>query len=256
MAYDRNGRFVWYELMSRDKEADLKFMNQLVGWTAVDQDMGDAGTYTVLRAGETGVGGCMDMPAEAGDAPSHIIGYCEIDDIKAAVSAAEAEGAQVYMAPTTIPDVGTFAVLADPAGATFAAIQSASDPGAEAPGPGHFVWSEIVTHDVDATSSFYSKVFGWRTEQVDMGGRPYWLLTHPSQSNNTGGMMNPPAEYEGPACWLYYVMVDDVDAATAKVDSLGGKVHMAPEEVPGQGRMSVIQSPSGATLALFTPKSS
>ncbi len=104
---------------------------------------------------------------------------------------------------------------------------------------------------MEATGRFYNKVFGWQVDEVDMAGQPYWLLTHPSQKSNTGGMMKPPKGYEGPAFWLYYVMVEDVDATTAKVEGLGGQVHMSPEAVPGQGRMSVIQSPSGATLALF-----
>jgi len=253
MAYDRNGKFVWYELMSRDKDADLKFMNELVGWTSVDQPMGEGETYTVIQAGDTGIAGCMAMPAEAGEAPSHIIGYCEIDDIAAAVAAAEAEGAKVYMPITNLPDVGSFAVLADPRGAIFAGMQSASDPGPASPGMGHVVWSEIVTRDVAAAGHFYNRVFGWRADEIDMGGRPYWLLTHPSQGeNNTGGMMAPPEGYDGPDYWLFYVMVADVDAATAKVDGLRGTVLMNPTDVPGQGRMSVIQTPSGATLALFT----
>lgn len=252
MALESNGRFVWYELMTRDKEADLGFMKALAGWTSVEQGMGEMGTYTIISAGETGIGGCMDLPAEAGDTPSHFIGYCEVEDIEAVAKAAEASGGKIFVPPTHIPGTGTFSVMADPAGATFAGLQSESETPVSAPARGHFVWNEVVTPDVPATGAFYRKVLGWKVDEVDMAGRPYWLFTHPSQQNNSGGMMPNPAEYDGPAFWLPYVMVDDVDAATASVTGLGGRVHMQPEDVPGQGRASVIATPSGATLALFT----
>ena len=58
-----------------------------------------------------------------------------------------------------------------------------------------------------------------------------------------------------PSSWLPYVLVDDINAATAKATSLGAKVTVGPQEVPGIGWMTILTDPTGATIALWQPKS-
>ena len=71
-----------------------------------------------------------------------------------------------------------------------------------------------------------------------------------------GGMMAmPPDCGEGvPPHWMSYIAVDDVDASTAKVEQLGGKVRVPPTAIPNVGRFSVITDPTGATISLFKGK--
>jgi hypothetical protein len=57
-----------------------------------------------------------------------------------------------------------------------------------------------------------------------------------------------------PSMWLPYVGVDDINASTAKAKSLGAKVIIDVREVPGHGHMSVLSDPTGATIALWQPK--
>ena len=62
----------WNELMSSDVAAAKAFYSAVFGWTYEDQDMGDAGTYTVIAGGDNGgLGGIMsrmpDMPVEVPD---------------------------------------------------------------------------------------------------------------------------------------------------------------------------------------------
>ena len=54
-----------------------------------------------------------------------------------------------------------------------------------------------------------------------------------------------------PAFWGVYLAVDDVDAATAKVEAAGGKVEAGPFDVNDNGRMSAIQDPTGARVSLW-----
>jgi len=56
--------------------------------------------------------------------PPHWLSYFTVADPEATVKKAQDLGAQVLVPPTTIPQ-GVFAVLSDPAGATFAVIKSA-----------------------------------------------------------------------------------------------------------------------------------
>ena len=56
-----------------------------------------------------------------------------------------------------------------------------------------------------------------------------------------------------PAQWLLYITVADVDASVERCVELGGQVLVAAKDLPGYGRMSVIQDPAGAVAALFAP---
>ena len=68
-----------------------------------------------------------------------------------------------------------------------------------------------------------------------------------------GGIMKHPIP-GAPSVWLAYVMVDDVNASTAKAKSLGATVMKDVTEIPGVGWFSIITDPTGAVLALFKPK--
>ena len=50
----------------------------------------------------------------------------------------------------------------------------------------------------------------------------------------------------GPAGWLAYVLVEDIDAATQKAKTLGGKIMKDVTEVPGMGWLSIIQDADGS----------
>jgi len=55
-----------------------------------------------------------------------------------------------------------------------------------------------------------------------------------------------------PAHWMAYIAVDDVDAAAAKLDSLGGTLIHGPQDIPNVGRFCIIQDPTGAAVGLIT----
>ena len=61
------------------------------------------------------------------------------------------------------------------------------------------------------------------------------------------------AEREGDApAWGSYITVDDVDAVVARVAGLGGRVLLAPTDIPTVGRFATIVDPQGATISLIT----
>ena len=51
--------------------------------------------------------------------------------------------------------------------------------------------------------------------------------------------------------WLVYFQVADVEAATAKVAQLGGKVLMPPRKMENVGTWSIVADPQGAVFSLF-----
>ena len=65
-----------------------------------------------------------------------------------------------------------------------------------------------------------------------------------------GGMATKPKNYPAPPHWVYYVKVDDLDGALARVKKDGGTVMNGPMEVPGGDRIAQCLDPQGAEFAL------
>jgi predicted enzyme related to lactoylglutathione lyase len=118
------GMFCWSELMSSDPKESQRFYGEIFGWGFGEMDMGEMGTYRVLKRGEVGCGGIMQLPPDAPH-PTHWINYVSAENVDEVAAKAEELGAQIFVPPSNIPDVGRFSVLADPTGALFALYCSA-----------------------------------------------------------------------------------------------------------------------------------
>jgi predicted enzyme related to lactoylglutathione lyase len=245
-----SGRFLWHELQTTNAKASLAFHTELFGWTTSEMDMGPAGKYTVLKAGDRDVGGVVAHTADKGIAP-HWLPYCSVQDVDAAAKKALALDGRVMQPPTDIPNVGRFAVIVDPQGAALAPFYSADERPETAGYPpiGSFCWTELLTSDPAAAASFYQAIFGWSIDKRDMGtmGTYYGLLRADAQA---GGIVKAPMA-ESPPAWLSYVAVNDVDAAAKRVERLKGKIIVAPKDIPGIGRFAVHADPVGAVSAVF-----
>ena len=112
-----------------------------------------------------------------------------------------------------------------------------------------FVHVELNTTDLGKAKEFYGKLFDWTLE--DVPNMDYTMIK--VGEGTGGGMMKHPVP-GAPSAWLAYVMVDDINVATAKAKSLGATVMKDVTEIPGVGWFSVIIDPTGAALALFKPK--
>ena len=111
------GTFCWNELMTGNVDGARDFYTKLFGWTYEEKDMGPAGTYTIFKQGEQPTCGCMTLPQEG--IPPHWMSYVNVDDVDASTNKAKELGAQVFVEPADIPNVGRFSVIADPSGATL-----------------------------------------------------------------------------------------------------------------------------------------
>lgn len=110
------GVFVWDELQTTDVESAKAFYGEVVGWTASDMDMGEGRTYTIFESGEAQRAGCMTLPPGV-EAPPHWLAYLGTEDVDASAAKAEKLGGTKLVGPMDIPDMGRFAVVADPTGA-------------------------------------------------------------------------------------------------------------------------------------------
>lgn len=111
---------------------------------------------------------------------------------------------------------------------------------------GRVVWHDLVNTKADQAEKFYTQLFGWRVEKMDMGGpTPYRMLF--AGEVPFAGIQE---EKESPAnYWLASITVPDVDAALKRVPALGGKVYFGPADIPHVGRFGIIGGPQGETIA-------
>ena len=123
-----HGVFSWNELMTTDPKSAMRFYAELFGWVFETTPM-DNGPYHMANVGDTPVAGIMALPAAPGqpgmaanlslNMPAQWAGYVTVDDVDATASQVERLGGRLLMPATEIPDVGRFAVIQDPQGATL-----------------------------------------------------------------------------------------------------------------------------------------
>lgn len=113
------GTVVWNELLTPDAGRAQRFYESVFGWAHGSLDMGEMGEYHLFRREDKDVAGMMQMPPEATGRPIWMP-YFGVEDVDAAEAKAVALGACSFVRPQDIPGIGRFAVLADPAGASFA----------------------------------------------------------------------------------------------------------------------------------------
>jgi len=254
---DGKPRFIWYELMTSDQDAAEAFYRAVVGWKMADA--GQTGMrYTILSAGDRGIGGLMALPAEACEAGARPgwLGYVGVADTDGTAKRIVAAGGKLQRGPDDIPNVGRFAVVADPGGAVFMLLTPFSrgdvPPPPEPTTPGLVSWHELCSSiGQEAAFGFYSGQFGWETiEQMDMGAMGRYRIFG-SDGVAMGGMMDKPDELPASG-WTYYVNVDGIDAAVERIEANGGKVSMGPHEVPGGSWIVQARDPQGAAFALVS----
>ena len=242
----RVGHFVWHELMTSDVEAAKAFYGALFGWEFEIYKPGEM-DYTMISANGGTHGGFMTLDPAHG-APPNWMGHVLVEDADQALARAEKLGGKAIFGPMDIPEVGRFAVAADPQGG----VVSAYAPAGEGPSAaGVFVWDEFLAADVEAAKAYYTEVFGWTTEAMDMaGGGTYTMFKRDGES--VAGVMKNPAEHVPPH-WLTYIATGDVDATVEKAGTLGGSVYAPAFDVQNVGRLAVLGDPAGAAFGIFKP---
>jgi uncharacterized protein len=240
------GKFVWFELLTRDIPGAQAFYGEVLGWKVRPFPMGDS-SYEMIYVGDTMIGGYA-APGER--EPARWVSCASVDDVDAAVRAAAASGGKVLEPAVDAPGVGRFAKIADQQGAELTLLKSATgDPSDSPPGPGGWLWNELHTTDPASAVAFYEKVLGLSPRPVDMGpsGTYYILARDGVDRGGVTDILSPGV----PPHWLPYVEVEDADATLARAAGLGAKVLVGPHDIPGIGRFGILQDPTGGALAVM-----
>src|SRR5690606_23895618 len=115
------GALTWNELNTRNADQAKAFYGAVFGWGSRTSE-NPAMTYSEWMLGDRVIGGMLHLgPGFPAEVPDHWLVYFGVDDTDAAVAKVIELGGTQIMEPMEI-DAGRFAVVSDPAGATFALI--------------------------------------------------------------------------------------------------------------------------------------
>jgi uncharacterized protein len=114
--------------------------------------------------------------------------------------------------------------------------------------PSPVVHLELHTGNLARACGFYSRVCGWRLEQVVVGGGSYHALDWGGELD--GGIVECGTSR---ALWIPYLEVSKIGEATERARRFGARVLFEPHEGRA-GWRSVVGVPEGGEIAFWQPK--
>ncbi|MEV0385366.1 VOC family protein [Nonomuraea sp. NPDC050643] len=116
--------------------------------------------------------------------------------------------------------------------------------------PGSPCWLDLGSPDLEASTAFYTGLFGWRSVSLGPDHGDYRFCQVGGRT--VAGISRETAFRPVPA-WLTYFQAPDADVIAKSIEQAGGTVLAAPADIQGQGRMAVFADPAGAPFAVWQP---
>ena len=112
---------------------------------------------------------------------------------------------------------------------------------------GSFYWNELMTRDAEAAKKFYGATLGWTFEPMEQegGGAPTYWVAKVGDELVAGIYTIDANDQETSEGWFAYVAVDDLSGALARASMEGGEVLREPWDVPGVGRIAIVNDNAG-----------
>jgi predicted enzyme related to lactoylglutathione lyase len=121
--------------------------------------------------------------------------------------------------------------------------------------PGTPCWIDLQTTDPAAAKDFYGQLFGWAFDEAAIGPRANYSAARLRNLSVAAIYGQGSQKANGaPPHWNTYITVADADASAKRAVALGGSVLAKPGDIFSEGRMAVIQDPTGAVFSLWQPK--
>jgi predicted enzyme related to lactoylglutathione lyase len=123
--------FVYLQLHTQDHAKATQFYGSLFQWKLEDNPEAET-LYTEVDVGEGGTRAGI-LAAASPDVPSYWLPFIQVHDVEEVTRRARVLGATIMKEPTAIPGKGSYSVLTDPTGATFALWEAAPSSAASNP---------------------------------------------------------------------------------------------------------------------------
>ncbi len=245
------GQFVWYDLITSDIASAEKFYGGLFGWE-FEAAGKEAGEYTIIKSDGTPIGGIIYSEKAKEINGEQWLSYLSVADVDRAVDVTKRRGGSVLVEAFEFEARGRTAVVKDPQGALVVLFRAyGGDPPMQTLSEKLnyvWIWTELFTNDIEASTAYYEEIAGYATESYDSGVNvPYYVFG--KGDRGYAGMLTIPWENVKPN-WLPYVKVKDPAAIVKKVEPLGGMVILAPREDLRNGSVAIVADPTGAAIAI------
>ena len=189
----------------------------------------------------------------SGATPTGWMSYIVTLDLDATLKQVAELGGTVVSEPVEMPNAERFAVIDDPTGARFAAMETTL-PGINSsatPGIGDVTFHELVTTGFEQAIAFYSALFGYTESPIPSAVGNYSLLMSEVDGAPTitaGVFRQSPGD--GPNAWMLYILVADIAATRQRALDLGAQAIGGINTIPGFGKTAWLRDPTGARFAL------
>lgn len=118
---------------------------------------------------------------------------------------------------------------------------------------GYFCWVELCSSDWQSGKAFYQQLFDWQVLDQQITADSYYTMLQKG-TDDLAAMYQMTSEQKDNGMqshWLSYIAVENTDESVQKAQQLGADVIIAPHDIPGAGRMAMLQEPGGAIFALW-----
>ncbi len=116
---------------------------------------------------------------------------------------------------------------------------------------GKIGWVDLTVVNASEVRDFYTKVCGWTSVGLDMGGYEDFVMKPSGSAEGLAGVCHARGgNADMPPQWLMYVTIPDLYAALEQCREQGGSVVTGPKSM-GKASYAVIKDPAGAVMALY-----
>ncbi len=267
----------WIDVVEADVEAAARFYAVLFGWTYLESTTpGTHRRYLVAQLDGQDVAGIGQRSAETDDSPGQPNSwntYFAVENVDDAAARVVSAGGRITEPPAGVGDAGRTASCVDTEDIPFRLWQPASRLGAQLTNtPGAWNFSDLHTSNPEASTAFYTRVFGWQFEDLGFAtmirqpgyGQHLAATSDPGIYERQSGDQVPPGFADaigwlvllpngGQAHWHVTFTVGDRDEAAATAEDIGAMVLSSDDTV--WTRNAEIRDPQGAvsTLSQYSP---
>lgn len=244
----------WIDIGVDDIEAAVTFYTELFGWD-VPEGKEETGGYRTATLNGYPVAGLS--PKMEPNENTYWNNYFATRDADMTAKRIVDAGGQIVVEPMDVMNFGRMAVAVDTNGSPFSIWQAIDHIGCGIYNePGAFIWNENLSSDPAQAKSFYTKVFDYTivsSDAMKVAGNVYNLVVlqgvDAAPENAVAGLGDS-EQMGGGNYWLTWFASADVDASSAQVEKLGGKIIAPPFDTP-IGRMVVVQGNNSEVFGML-----
>lgn len=234
------GRFVWFELVTSDRELSEAFYTKLFGWHFAKAEKST--DYMIITNEKREIGGMIVVDGEDdGVESSRWLSSLSVKNVDEASSLTKTLGGEVLYGPEESGERGRIALIKDPEGAELVLLFSKNgDPASYDRSAGNPVWIDLFSKSKEKSGAFYRDLVGYQLTEAKTDTSHYYFLV---DEKVKGGMVVYPWE-DVESNWLPFVGVVDLPQSVSRAIHLGATLLAYAESA------AVIQDPGGAAIGL------